>query len=99
MNIHLARTGLPDDRSCVPAFEALASSDARGTHHLVGSPDDADVILFTECHLVGDWRLRPMLEHPLHRRFPTRCFVYDERDDPWCALPGVYVSAPRAGCR
>jgi hypothetical protein len=54
------------------------------------------VILFTQAHMLAeDWRLQSITAHPLARRFPDRIFVYDERDRPWCAFPGVYVSMPR----
>jgi hypothetical protein len=44
--------------------------------------------------LPGDWRLRPICDSRLSRSFREKVMVYDERDRPWCALPGVYVSMP-----
>ena len=45
--------------------------------------------------LVRDWRLGAIRTHELARRYPEKVHVYDERDQPWCAFPGVYVSMPR----
>jgi hypothetical protein len=98
LSVHLASTGIPRERSCIPAFEELARASA-STHELTDDPASADLILFTECHLHDDWRLRAISEHPLRRRFPRKCYVYNERDNPWCILPGVYVSYPHRSFR
>jgi len=99
VKIYFASTGIPDDKSCIPALRRLAEADRHGVHSVSLDPEDADIILFTECHLIPDWRLRVILDSPLVRRFHEKCYVYDERDRPWCALPGVFVSMPKQDFR
>lgn len=94
MRVHLPRIGA--DRSGdipVDEFERLAASDRFGKHELTPDPDAADVILFTQCHMI-DWRLSAIREHPLAKRHWQKVMVYDERDRPWRSFPGVYVSTP-----
>lgn len=79
----------------VETFRMHASTDRVGAHRLTDSPEQADVILFTQCHmLLDDWRLRRITRHPLRAAFPDKVMVWNEFDRPWCALPGVYVSMP-----
>jgi hypothetical protein len=78
----------------VAGFEDVAAQDRFGEHRLVAEPDDADLILFTQCHMV-DWRLEAIREHAVARAYWMKVMVYDERDRPWHSLPGVYVSMPR----
>ena len=87
---------VPEDQSSIGVIRRAATLDHCGEHRLTDDPDAADVILFPECHLIPDWRLRPILESSLVKRYPEKSFVYDERDHPWCSLPGVYVSMPRS---
>lgn len=77
----------------VDELEALAAKDRHRVHQLVDDPEDADVVLFVQCHLV-DWRLTQILRSELARRYWAKAMVYDERDRPWLSLPGVYVSTP-----
>lgn len=82
--------------------EFLADQQAAAStgHSFTADGETADVIIFTQAHMLGDdWRLNRLLTHPLCRAFPERAFIYDERDMPWCALPGVYVSAPASQFR
>jgi hypothetical protein len=44
--------------------------------------------------LPRDWRLTTIREHPLAKQYRDRVLIYDERDRPWCASPGIYVSMP-----
>jgi hypothetical protein len=95
VRIHLAELGDEFLDSPVRAFQELARHDTRGVHRLTGSPDDADAVLFTQCHLLtSDWRMERIRRHELARTFPEKTMVYDERDLPWVAFPGVYVSMP-----
>jgi hypothetical protein len=95
VRIHLAQFGDDHLDSTVRAFEELAQQDTRGVHHLTDSPDQADIVLFTQCHLLApDWRLERIRSHQLARVFREKTMVYDERDRPWAAFPGVYVSMP-----
>jgi hypothetical protein len=77
-------------------FEHLAVSDRFGEHGVTDDPDAADVILFTQCHVV-DWRLRAIREHSLVKKYREKVMVYDTRDRPWRSFPGVYVSFPARG--
>jgi hypothetical protein len=59
-------------------------------------PEDADVILLVES-LREKFREHAdaLLHDPLVRRYPDRCFVFDQTDRPLPFLPGVYVSLDR----
>lgn len=95
MRVHLAGTGLPEPESSISGFRRLAASATNPRHEIVDSPDIADAILFTECHLHNDdWSLRILRDHPLRRQYPTKCYVYNERDSPWAIMSGLYVSYP-----
>jgi hypothetical protein len=95
MLIHLPRLNEPYLDQPVDTFTMHASTDRVGMHQITDSPEQADVILFTQCHMLGtDWRLTRITHHPLRQAFPDKVMVYNEFDRPWCALPGVYVSMP-----
>lgn len=97
MLIHLARLlDPPHTDGPVRAFTSLAAQDKVGVHEITESAELADAILFTQCHMLPtDWRLATIRDHPLTRQYRDKVMVYDERDRPWCAFPGVYVSMPR----
>jgi hypothetical protein len=96
MLVHLATLNDPYLDQPAAAFAGHASTDRVGAHALTDSPELADIILFTQCHmLLGDWRLRTIRGHPLTRAFPEKVMIYNECDRPWCALPGVYVNMPK----
>jgi hypothetical protein len=93
--VYLASADLGGKPSSIPKFlRALETQRAPQRHSVTDSLDDADAILFTECHLLNDWRLRAITSAEPVRRYPEKSFVYDERDNPWCGLPGIYVSMP-----
>lgn len=96
MRVHVASLRLGDAEDLpVGQFRALAAIDRAGEHRLTDEPESADLILFPQCHMrPNDWRLEAIRSHPLALAFPEKVMVYDERDRPWCALPGVYVSMP-----
>ena len=77
----------------VDELEKLAAKDRNGVHELVDNADEADVVLFVQCHMV-DWRLRAIREHPVARSHWDKVMVYDERDRNWRSFPGIYVSTP-----
>jgi len=96
MQVFLAEVGLPSIWSATTEFRALAARRPSARHTLTDDPERADIVLFTECHqLPDDWRLETIARSPMARNFPEKTFVYDERDRPWCRLPGLYVSMPR----
>jgi hypothetical protein len=79
-------------------FRQLAFDDQNGVHQLTEDPAEADIILFLDVNEhQGDLRISAIARHPLTRRFPEKTFVYSELDQPWCAMPGLYVSMPRKG--
>jgi hypothetical protein len=95
MLIHLAKLDDPHLDQPVAAFTMHAATDRVRTHALTESPEDADVILFTQCHMLPeDWRLKRLREHALRRAYPKKVLVYNEFDRPWCTFPGVYVNMP-----
>ena len=63
MHIYLAHIGGPLDAP-VDRLEHLASLDRYGSHAVVKHPDDADVILYSQCHMLHrDWRLSTVAAH------------------------------------
>ncbi len=85
----------PPTETAVCTFLELARKDRFGVHTITDNPDSADLILFVDPHQIpGDWRLRPIRRHPLAVKYRGKTMVYDERDQPWRALPGLYVSMP-----
>jgi hypothetical protein len=96
VKVHFARTRSVIPNSCVPAMAELLEHQRRQHGHLaVEDPDEADVLVFPDCHLVPrDWKLREVAASEAGRRFPDKITVYDERDTPWCRFPGIYVSMP-----
>ncbi len=96
MLVHLATLDDPRLDAPVTAFGLHASTDRVGAHRLTESPALADIIVFTQCHMLSsDWRLETIRRHPLTRAFREKVMVYNECDRPWCAFPGVYVNMPQ----
>lgn len=96
MHVYLARLEDSYLDQPVAAFTMHASTDCVGAHRLTDSPESADIVLFTQCHMLqNDWRLKRIRRHSLTRAFPDKVFIYNECDRPWCALPGVYVNMPK----
>lgn len=95
MNVYLA-TAYPTKWSYLPRFKELAQLDRFGEHTLTDDVEQADVIFFVDArHEHGDWRFKTLRRHPLVRRYAEKCFVYNEMDQPWCCMPGLYVSMPK----
>jgi hypothetical protein len=90
----------PTPWSYVPRFKSLACMDRIGMHRVAESPNEADIILFVDARSEhGDWEWRAIRGSELYRRWPEKCMIYDETDQPWCSLPGLYVSMPRSHFR
>ena len=99
MNVLLA-TAYPTRWNRLPQFRWLAAADRVGRHALTDDPDEADVILFVDARAEhGDWRFRALTRHPLARRYREKAFVYNECDQPWCVMPGLYPSMPAGSFR
>lgn len=93
MRIHVPRLQLDAFTDLrVDDFERLAELDRVREHELTDMPNEADIVLFPQCHMV-DWRLSAIRRHPIARRHWHKVMVFDERDNPWRSFPGVYVSA------
>ncbi len=96
MNL-FATTAFPDrDHTYLPWLRDLAARDRIGEHRFSDDAKDADVILFLDAHQhPKDLGLTAIRKHPLVRKNRGKTFIYNELDQPWCALPGLYVSMPR----
>lgn len=99
MKVYLASLGIPLEHSSVPRFaQQLAGQRQPRRHQRVDDPREADIVLFTERHLLAaDWTLRSVRTSEVARRFRSKVCVYNGRDRPWRCLPGVYVSMPASG--
>lgn len=81
----------------LPLLDDLAAKDRFGVHQLVRDPRDADIILFLDAHQhFADLSLEAIRQHRLTKEFRAKAFVYSEQDQPWCAMPGLYVSMPKS---
>jgi Exostosin family len=90
-------TAFPEPRfTYLPVLRELAARDRFGVHRLHEDPDSADIILFLDGHQhPHDPGLRAIRKHPLTLQHRRKTLIYSEQDEPWCALPGLYVSMPK----
>jgi hypothetical protein len=80
-----------------PVFARLAEQDRFRVHTLCDDPEQADLILFLDGHQhYRDLELNVIRRHPLVTRFQEKSFLYSELDQPWCAMPGLYVAMPKS---
>ena len=87
----------PGVATYLPLFKRLAEQDRFGVHTLCDDPEQADLILFLDGHQhYRDLELNAIRRHPLVTRFREKAFVYSEVDQPWCAMPGLYVAMPKS---
>ncbi len=94
-NVYLAACAGPRGRSHpVKAWTEIAQTDVSGLYNITDDPKQADLILFVDLHLNRDWRLTSLRSHELVREFRDKVLVYDERDHPWIAIPGLFCSMP-----
>ena len=98
LKVLAAHAGKSPERGFLSTFGRLAAFDQFGVHTLVEDPADADLILFLDVNEhCWDLNLAAVRDHPLVARYAEKSLVYDEQDQPWCAMPGLYVSMPRRG--
>jgi hypothetical protein len=64
-------------------------------NELTETPEEADRILVFDPE--NDPYSRWLRKHPVIRKYPEKCFSYSELDRPFPYLPGIHVSAPKAG--
>jgi len=75
----------------VRAIRASAAADRFRTHSQTEDPEAADIILFVSMGTSGDFAER-IRAHPLYRRFPEKCFLFDSGDYLRPVVPGVFAS-------
>ncbi len=68
-----------------------AELDRFGQHRLTDDPAEADLILFAEMGTAGKFA-EMVRSHPLYRRFPDKCFLFDSSDFCRPTVRGVYAS-------
>ena len=78
----------------VRALRASASIDRFRKHSSIEDHEAADIILFVEMGTCGDFAER-VRAHPLYRRYPEKCFLFDWVDYVRPVMPGVYASLRR----
>jgi hypothetical protein len=61
-------------------------------HHVVPTPEEADIILFSDSLSNTQADVR---DHALSRRFGEKVFIYSERDRELPVVPGVYMCAEK----
>lgn len=95
MRIYLATISAEShSRAARDVFVDLADLDRVRRHVPAPTPEGADAILFVDLHQhPGDPLLHALARHPLANKFPSKTWVYDERDFPSFTFPGIYVSA------
>lgn len=66
-----------------------------GSHDIVGSPDDADLVIVLESVVPKQRRdAFSLLAEPAVERFPEKCVTINYEDTPPGFLPGLYASLP-----
>jgi len=86
----------PGVATYLPLFRDMAGRDRFGVHSLCDDPAGADLILFLDGHQhYKDLELNAIRRHPLVMQYREKAFVYSEVDQPWCAMPGLYVAMPK----
>jgi len=75
-------------------FVEASRNDCVGAHSLVDDPQDADCVVFVENAEDDDYFYHRLLTDPLLDDFGPKCFMYNEVDQPWNVLPGLYCSMP-----
>lgn len=68
-----------------------AELDRFKQHSLMDDPEKADLILFAEQGTAGKF-VELVRAHPYYRRFPEKCFVFDDGDFCRPVVPGVYAA-------
>lgn len=71
-----------------------AELDKLGQHALTEDPAEADIILFGEMGTCGDFA-EMVRAHPFYRRFPKKCFLFDNAYRALPIVPGMYSSLTR----
>ena len=78
--------------ACLDTLRHLAVADIHGNHSLVDDAVNADAIIFVENTHFDDLQFKRVQRHPLALAYPNRVFMYNEMDQAWPVLPGLYCS-------
>lgn len=70
----------------------LQKQDAHRQHELADNPAEADAIVFVENTQFEDILFEKLLKHPLYRAYSEKVYMYNEMDQSWPLLPGLYCS-------
>jgi len=70
----------------------LQKQDVHGHHVLAHNPIEADVIVFVENTQFTDILFEKLLSHPLVKAYPEKVYMFNEMDQSWPMLPGLYCS-------
>lgn len=96
MKLYIVENFFGAESSAAPTYRALADDDMVGVHSVIDDSAGADAVVFPDCHLAESTRLWPLLAgSELFERHRDKFYVVDERDRPWCELPGLYTSMPQ----
>lgn len=63
-------------------------------HSLTDDPENADIILFGEMGTCGEFG-ELVRAHPYYKRFPEKCFLFDNTFNAKPVVPGLYSSLTR----
>ena len=88
----LFATSAYQSHSCLDSLRRFAAADIHENHFLVSDSADADAIIFVENTHFEDLQFSQVQQHPLTLAYPDRVFMYNEMDQPWPVLPGLYCS-------
>lgn len=93
MKIHLC-SAYPE-HNALDKFRRAAALDQNKEHQLCDKPEEADIILFVEDAHFDDYLYTQLTKHEYLKRWRHKCFMYNEVDQPWTVLPGLYCSMPQ----
>ncbi|MBX2880813.1 MAG: glycosyltransferase family 47 protein [Granulosicoccus sp.] len=88
----LLLTSAYQSHSCLDRLYELAKLNACGSYSLTSSAENADAIVFVENTQFDDLGFKQLLDHPLVSEHADKVFMYNEMDQSWPVLPGLYCS-------
>jgi hypothetical protein len=81
----------PNTHYALEALKKSAAADPFHVHTVTNDAEEAEIVLFVEMGTCGMFA-EVVRAHPVYRRYPEKCFLYDWGDDFWPILPGIYPS-------
>jgi hypothetical protein len=92
----LITTAYPEAPS-VEHFRDYARQDKFKIHTLTENPEEADIIFFIDPpNPAQDFFLRKLFNHLWVKKYWYKCLVYNERDEPFTILPGLYTGLQKS---